>query len=117
LGEESCDGFHLQGRRCGLSGETGRSGPLFSENHHDSSPREQKTEEDQLRTPTPQSAGARASHEQSQAGEYLEPQMKQDDREWGKGFTEKPCGLFEITQNKIIKLSCKLIILCFLCVF
>jgi hypothetical protein len=53
--------------------------------------------------PTPQSAGARASHEQSQAGEYLEPQMKQDDREWGKGFTEKPCGLFEITQNTIIK--------------
>jgi len=67
--------------------------------------------------PTPQSAGARASHEQSQAGEYLEPQMKQDDREWGKGFTEKPCGLFETTQNTIIKLSCKLIILCFLCVF
>ena len=27
LGEESCDGFHQQGRRCGLSGETGRSGP------------------------------------------------------------------------------------------
>jgi hypothetical protein len=43
--------------------------------------------------------------------------MKQDGREWGKGFTEKPCGLFETTQNKIIKLSCKLIILCFLCVF
>jgi hypothetical protein len=35
----------------------------------------------------------------------------------GQRIHRKTLWAFEITQNTIIKLSCKLIILCFLCVF